>query len=56
MPASHSNVTDSTVAWWLAIAMDTIPVAITSANDPSPNLKECLHADDVISAFPAPAK
>lgn len=25
-------------------------IAITSANDPCPNLKECLHADDVRSA------
>ncbi|MEW6306762.1 MAG: hypothetical protein AB1705_25120 [Verrucomicrobiota bacterium] len=25
-------------------------IAITSQNDPSPNLKECLHADDVAAA------
>ena len=25
-------------------------IAITSANDPCPNLKECLHADDVAAA------
>jgi hypothetical protein len=25
-------------------------IAITSANDPCPNLKECLHADDVKAA------
>jgi hypothetical protein len=27
-------------------------VAITSPSDPCPNLKECLHADDVNEAFP----
>lgn len=25
-------------------------IAVTSSNDPSPNLKECLHADDVARA------
>jgi hypothetical protein len=25
-------------------------IAITSQNDPCPNLKECLHADDVAAA------
>ena len=28
-------------------------VAITSQGDPRPNLKECLHADDVAAAFPS---
>lgn len=28
-------------------------IAITAPNDPSPNLKECLHLDDVIKALPA---
>lgn len=26
-------------------------IAITSVNDPMPNLKECLHAEDVACAF-----
>lgn len=25
-------------------------IAITSANDPCPNLKECLHAEDIAAA------
>jgi hypothetical protein len=25
-------------------------IAITTANDPCPNLKECLHADDIANA------
>jgi len=25
-------------------------IAITTANDPYPNLKECLHVDDVLTA------
>lgn len=28
-------------------------LAITAPNDPSPNLKECLHLDDVLAALPA---
>ncbi len=32
-------------------------IAITGTNDPCPNLKECLHADDVRAAdIPAPAQ
>ncbi len=27
-------------------------VAVTHANDPCPNLKECLHLDDVKAALP----
>lgn len=29
-------------------------IAITKPNDPCPNLKECLHLDDVIKALPSP--
>jgi hypothetical protein len=28
-------------------------IAVTAPNDPCPNLKECLHLDDVLSALPA---
>lgn len=28
-------------------------IAPTAPNDPSPNLKECLHLDDVLKALPA---
>ena len=28
-------------------------IAVTKPNDPCPNLKECLHADDVLALFPA---
>ena len=28
-------------------------IAITAPNDPCPNLKECLHLDDVLKALPA---
>lgn len=31
-------------------------IAPTAPNDPSPNLKECLHLDDVIKALPVPAE
>lgn len=27
-------------------------IAVTASNDPSPNLKECLHLDDVKALFP----
>ena len=27
-------------------------IAVTKPNDPCPNLKECLHLDDVLSLFP----
>ena len=27
-------------------------LAVTAPNDPTPNLKECLHLDDVLSALP----
>lgn len=28
-------------------------IALIATNDPSPNLKECLHLDDVLKALPA---
>jgi hypothetical protein len=28
-------------------------IAVTAPNDPCPNLKECLHLDDVLKALPA---
>ncbi len=28
-------------------------IALTAPNDPCPNLKECLHLDDVLKAIPA---
>ena len=28
-------------------------IAPTAPNDPTPNLKECLHLDDVLKALPA---
>ena len=28
-------------------------IAVTKPNDPCPNLKECLHLDDVLSLLPA---
>jgi hypothetical protein len=28
-------------------------IAVTKPNDPCPNLKECLHLDDVLALFPA---
>jgi len=28
-------------------------IAVTKSNDPCPNLKECLHVDDVLALFPA---
>lgn len=28
-------------------------LAVTKPNDPCPNLKECLHLDDVLKALPA---
>jgi hypothetical protein len=28
-------------------------IAVTKPNDPCPNLKECLHLDDVLKALPA---
>lgn len=28
-------------------------LAVTSPSDPSPNLKDCLHLDDVLKALPA---
>ena len=28
-------------------------LAVTAPNDPCPNLKECLHIDDVMAALPA---
>lgn len=28
-------------------------VAVTKTNDPCPNLKECLHVDDVLALLPA---
>jgi hypothetical protein len=28
-------------------------IAATKPNDPCPNLKECLHLDDVLALFPA---
>lgn len=28
-------------------------IAVTHQNDPCPNLKECLHLDDVLAALPA---
>ena len=31
-------------------------IAVTKPNDPCPNLKECLHLDDVLSLFPAQAE
>lgn len=30
-------------------------IAVTKNNDPCPNLKECLHLDDVLKALPARA-
>jgi hypothetical protein len=27
-------------------------IAVTAPNDPCPNLKECLHLDDVMAALP----
>jgi len=27
-------------------------IAVTKPNDPCPNLKECLHVDDVLALFP----
>ena len=27
-------------------------IAVTKSNDPCPNLKECLHIDDVLALFP----
>lgn len=27
-------------------------IAVTKSNDPCPNLKECLHVEDVLSIFP----
>ena len=27
-------------------------IAVTKPNDPCPNLKECLHLDDVLAALP----
>ena len=29
-------------------------IAVTSPSDPCPNLKECLHLDDVLAALPKP--
>lgn len=29
-------------------------IAMTKPNDPCPNLKDCLHLDDVLKALPAP--
>jgi len=31
-------------------------IAITAPGDPCPNLKECLHLDDVLKALPAVAE
>jgi hypothetical protein len=31
-------------------------IAVTSSNDPMPNLQECLHADDVTAAAATVAK
>lgn len=28
-------------------------IAVTAPNDPTPNLKECLHLEDVLAALPA---
>ncbi len=44
--------------WQVGILYDAVPgndycngkLAITSSNDPCPNLKECLHLDDVKAA------
>ncbi len=30
-------------------------IAVTASNDPSPNLKECLHLDDFLTQFAAGA-
>lgn len=30
-------------------------IAVTAPNDPCPNLKDCLHLEDVLKALPAPA-
>lgn len=31
-------------------------LAVTKPNDPCPNLKECLHLEDVVKALPAVAE
>jgi hypothetical protein len=31
-------------------------IAVTAPNDPTPNLKECLHLDDVIAAVNSPVE
>jgi len=31
-------------------------IAVTKPNDPCPNLKECLHLDDVLALFPESSK
>ena len=31
-------------------------IAATKPNDPCPNLKDCLHLDDVLAALPTPAE
>jgi len=31
-------------------------LAVMKPNDPCPNLKECLHIDDVLAVLPAPAE
>jgi hypothetical protein len=35
------------------ILYDNGKIAVTKPNDPCPNLKECLHIDDVLALFPA---